>query len=173
MQSGPALVQSNVGLDLDVRSSVGNLYVVAVRDDGQMQLFWREGTGADTTWIPTEVFGANVGDTPPVMVQDFWRTTDETTPGGFQLCVAVDGQIQHWQRVNTDIESNPPQAGGSGPWEFVFTFGEDIQHVWGLMHGAFNWQLELIAEDYQGRLWHWEYAGSPGTWSRKALIPGP
>lgn len=46
------------------------------------------------------------------MVQDYWRTTDENTPGGFQLLVAVGGVVQHWQRINTDIATNEPKAGG-------------------------------------------------------------
>lgn len=170
MQSGPALVQSNIGLDYNDRSSKGNLYVVAVRNDGQMQMYWRAGSGANTSWVPSEVFGNNIADTPPVMVQDFWRTTDEKTPGGFQLCIAKDGQVQHWQRINTDIETNPPQAYNAGNWRLVYSFGKDIKHVWSLMHGAFNHQLELVVEDYQSRLWHWSYQ-DPGTWVRKALIP--
>jgi hypothetical protein len=167
-QSGPALVQSNVGLDYNDRNSVGNLYVVAVRDDGKMQLFWRRGTGADLSWTASEVFGECIGDTPPVMVQDYWRTKDEKTPGGFQLAVAKDGHIEHWQRVNTDIEDNPPQAGGPGGWHRVFEFGANIKHVWSLMHGS-NHHLQLVAEDFSGELWHWRYE-HPGVWSQKSRV---
>lgn len=167
-QSGPALVQSNIGYNYNDRKSVGNLYVAAVRNDGKMQLFWRTGTGA-ATWKASEVFGDGIGSTPPVMVQDYWRTTDEKTPGGFQLAVVKNGQIQHWQRINTDIETNPPKEGVVGKWSLVRTFGTSIKHVWSLMHGA-NHQLELVAEDTAGRLWHWSYV-YPGTWVRKALIP--
>ncbi|KAI1871484.1 uncharacterized protein JN550_004478 [Neoarthrinium moseri] len=170
-QSGPALVASNVGHDYKSRTSMGNLYVVAVRDDGKLQMFWRSGTDEQAPWTPSEIFGEDIGDTPPVMVQDYWRTTDEKTPGGFQLAVAKNGRVQHWQRINTDIDTDPPVDGGCGKWELVFEFGVDIKHVWSLMHGS-NHQLELVAEDTDGRLWHWSYE-YPGTWNRKALVPGP
>lgn len=119
LQSGPALVQSNVNLDQNDPLSAGNLYVVAVLASGKMQMFYRPSSNnpfspisTTKTWIPTEVFGSGIGDTAPVMVQDYWRTQDENTPGGFQLLVAVGGVVQHWQRVNTDIATNPPVAGG-------------------------------------------------------------
>lgn len=75
------------------------------------------------TWIPTEVFGSGIGDTAPVMVQDYWRTQDENTPGGFQLLIAVNGVVQHWQRVNTDIATNPPVAGG------MYLFHYSLSHL--------------------------------------------
>ncbi|PMD60542.1 uncharacterized protein K444DRAFT_395002 [Hyaloscypha bicolor E] len=119
LQSGHALVQSNVNLDLNDPNSAGNLYVVAVPASGKMQMFYRASSNnpschcsLNKTWISTETFESGIGDTAPVMVQDYWRTQDENTPGGFQLLVVVNGQVQHWQRVNTDITSNPPKAGG-------------------------------------------------------------
>jgi hypothetical protein len=174
LQSGPALVASNVKWDSG-RINLGNMYVVAVRTDGRMQLFWRYAKGDNFTWIPSEIFGENIPNTPPVMIEDYWRTDNENMPGGFQLCVAKDGQIQHWQRINTgqeDIWGEPPKLESPGKWGHVFTFGQNIRHVWSLMHGAFNGQLELVAEDYQGRLWHWSYV-YPGTWVRQSLIPDP
>jgi hypothetical protein len=165
-------VQSNIGLNLDDPNSEGNLYVVAVLNSGQMQLFWRQsGTFANTTWIPSEVFGSNIGSTPPVMVQDYWRTEDETTPGGFQLLIAVNGQVQHWQRINTNINTNPPQPGGPGPWGHVLTFGQNIKNVWSLIHGSLSQSLEAIVEDDQGNLWHWEYTNA--GWNQVAKVPGP
>jgi len=103
------------------------------------------------------------------MVQDYWRTEDERTPGGFQLLVAVDGQVQHWQRINTDIESNPPQPGGPGGWVNVLTFGNNVKNVWSLVHGSFNMALEAIVEDMSGNLWHWEYTNS--GWNQVAEVP--
>jgi hypothetical protein len=181
LQSGPALVQSNVGVDPNNPNAIGNLYVVAVLSSGQMQMFWRpsddidDDSGTNTQWTASEVFGQGIPDTPPVMIQDYWRTDNETTPGGFQLCVAANGQVQHWQRVNTDIETNPPQGSDLSPgkWRLEFTFGSNIKHVWSLIHGSFNQALEMVVEDYQGNLWHWEYSGNPGAWAPTALIPGP
>jgi hypothetical protein len=165
-------VQSNVGLNLNDPNSEGNLYAVAVLNSGQMQLFWRQsGAFANTTWIPSEVFGSSVGNTPPVMVQDYWRTEDETTPGGFQLLIAVNGKVQHWQRVNTNINTSPPQHGGPGPWGHVLTFGQNIKNVWSLIHGSINQSLEAIVEDNQGNLWHWEYTSA--GWNQVAKVPGP
>jgi hypothetical protein len=130
LQSGPALVQSNVNLDQNDPLSAGNLYVVAVLASGKMQMFYRPSSNnpfspisTTKTWIPTEVFGSGIGDTAPVMVQDYWRTQDENTPGGFQLLVAVGGVVQHWQRVNTDIATNPPVAGG------MYLFLSSLSHL--------------------------------------------
>jgi hypothetical protein len=172
LQSGPALVQSNVGLDLDDPTTAGNLYVVAVLASGQMQLFYRASSnlpGSNTTWIPTEIFGSGIGDTPPLMVQDYWRTQDENTPGGFQLLVAVNGQVQHWQRINTNIVANPSTAGGPGGWAHVLTFGTNIVNVWSLVHGSLNQALEAIVEDRSGNLWHWEYTNA--GWNQVAQVP--
>lgn len=102
------------------------------------------------------------------MVQDYWRTTDENTPGGFQLLVAVNGVVQHWQRINTDIVSNPPKPGGPGRWQHVLTFGNNVRNVWSLVHGSLNQALEAVVEDSTG-LWHWQYTNA--GWNRVALIP--
>ena len=87
LQSGPALVQSNVNLDLNDPNSAGNLYVVAVLASGKMQMFYRASSNKPSchcslnkTWISTETFESGTGDTAPVMVQDYWRTQDENTP---------------------------------------------------------------------------------------------
>jgi hypothetical protein len=170
-----------VNLDIYNSASSGNLYVVAVLITGQLQLFWRRTTGTgvsgatvNTTWIPTEIFGSGIGASPPVMIQDFWRTNDETTPGGFQLLVAVNGRVQHWQRVNTNINTNPPrEGGGRGSWGLVKTFGSgNIKAVWGLVQGSFRGALDAVVEDNNGNMWHWRYGGSPGDWTVQASVPG-
>jgi hypothetical protein len=161
-------VQSNVGLNIYDSSSSGKVYVVAVTNAGQLQMYERAGS-AGSAWKATEVFGSGVGDTPPVMIQDYWRTTDETTPGGFQLLVAVNGIVQHWQRVNTDINTNPPKAGGSGKWYLVKTFGTNIKNVWGLLQGSFGQSLEAIVEDNNGDMWHWQWTNA---WHQVAKVPG-
>ncbi len=161
-------MQSNVGLNIYDSTSTGRVYVVAVTNSGQLQLFERAGiTGS--AWAATEIFGSGVGDTPPVMIQDYWRTTDERTPGGFQLLVQVGGQVQHWQRVNTDIATNPPKAGGPGNWQKVRTFGNNVKHVWGLLQGSFGQSLEAIVEDNNGDMWHWQWTN---TWTLIAKVPG-
>jgi hypothetical protein len=135
---------------------------------GSMQLFWRDPANP-TGWLPGEVFGSGIGSTPPVMVQSYWHTTDENSAGSFQLCVAVNGQVQHWQRVNSDIASNPPQDGSQGRWQHVYTFSSNVKHVWSLIHGSFNQALEMVVEDNQGRMIHWHYTNN--GWQPTAIIP--
>lgn len=147
-----------------------------------MQLFYRPAAGEirpcpalNTTWIPTEIFGSGITNmTPPVMIQDYWRTEDERQAGGFQLLVAVSGRVQHWQRVNTDIDIWPPVAGVGAPkWGRVRTFGSgEIKHVWGLLQGSWRGALDAVVEDWQGRMWHWRFSGNPGQWARVAQVPG-
>ncbi|KAK0729609.1 hypothetical protein B0H67DRAFT_630235 [Lasiosphaeris hirsuta] len=165
--SGPSLVQSNIGLDSS--ASRGNLYVVGILNTGQMQMFYR--TAASSSWVPGEIFGDTVGVTPPVMIQDYW-TADEKAFGGFQLLVAVDGKVQHWERGNDDIITNPPAPGSSGPWAQVRTFGEgEVKHVWGLVQGSFGGALDAIVEDHSGDMWHWRFSGSPSEWRLVDSVP--
>ncbi len=153
-------MQSNVNSIINWSQSRGNLYVVGVREDGTMQMFWREGDNA--TWIPSEVFGSSVpADAHPVMIQDFWRTDSEKDAGGFQLLVAVGGHIEHWQRINTDIATNPPAAGdGAGQWGKVATFGSGVKNVWSLIHGSFNSKMHAAVEKADGQMVWYEYDGS-------------
>ncbi|SPQ26231.1 d14614d7-7edf-49d7-b461-6d902ee31df1 [Thermothielavioides terrestris] len=161
-QSGPALVQSNVDLDLynAQGTSRGNLYTVAVRSDGQLQLFWR--SGQDTAeWSAGEVFGSGVPlDTPPVMIQDYFGTANETSVGGFQLVVAVNGSVQHWQRANDDISLAPPVEGAQGKWRLAETTGTGVKHVWALVQGSFNQKMHMITEGTDGGVSYWEWDGS-------------
>lgn len=167
LESGPALVQSKIGLDIYKPNSAGNVYVCAVTNDGRMGMWWREPGGP---WQLGETFGKDIPDTPPVMIEDFWDTKDEKAFGGFQLLVAnKDGKAEHWQRINDDILDHPPKGWGKGQWKQVGTFGDGkIFHVWGLVQGSFNFALEAIVEDVYGDLWHWEYDGS---WKQKKRLP--
>jgi hypothetical protein len=98
--SGPSLVQANVGAQ-------GNFYVVAVTDTGQLQLWWRDNEGG-VQWKAGEVFGSGVGETPPCMIQGQFGAADENGVGNFELCVAVNGQVQHWWRDNSTLATEPP-----------------------------------------------------------------
>jgi len=77
--------------------------------------------------------------------------------------------VQHWQRVNTNIAASPPQAGGTGGWGHVLTFGSNVRNVWSLVHGSYNMALEAIVEDMSGNLWHWEYTNA--GWNQVAKVP--
>ncbi|AEO57290.1 protease [Thermothelomyces thermophilus ATCC 42464] len=193
-QSGPALVQSNAGLNLYDRqqgASRGNIYTVAVREDGKLQLFWRPGADA-AGWSAGEVFGGSgVVDpgSPPVMIQDYSGTANETSVGRFQLAVAVGGSVQHWERANDDLEAGqaPPAGaeGGSpaGRWELVETAGTGVKRVWALLQGSFGGRLHMITEGTDGRLSYWERdekwveveklpALSDAAWTRSGPVSG-
>lgn len=161
--SGPAYVQSNV---LETATTPGVTFVAAVRDDGKMQVFyknpssggWSSNATESETWKAGEAFGCDVGITPPVMIQSYWNALNENDPGSLQLVVAVDGSIQHWQRNVNDIQAGQTMAEGSqGEWQHVYTFGSNVKHCWSLMHGGFNHQLEMIVEMTSGALVHWHY----------------
>ena len=156
LQSGPSLVQANIG-------DAGNFYVVAVLPSGQMQLFWRDNDAAGTPWHAGEVFGSGVGDTPVVMIQGQFGTTTEIDPGNFELCVVVDGQVEHWWRQNTNLGTQPPVEGTVGPWQRSAVFGSGIVHAWGLIDGSYGNNLELIVENEDGLLAHW-YREGIGAW---------
>ncbi|KAH6839508.1 hypothetical protein B0I37DRAFT_408920 [Chaetomium sp. MPI-CAGE-AT-0009] len=160
-QSGPSLVQSNVAFNMYDPQSIsrGNLYTVAVRADGKLQLFWRG--GEDTgKWSAGEVFGSGVPlDTPPVMIQDYFNTANESSIGGFQLAVAVDGSVQHWTRTNDDIDREAPVEGEQGKWKLTETAGTGVKHVWALVQGSFNQKMHMITEGGDGRLAYWERDG--------------
>lgn len=105
------------------------------------------------------------------MIQDYWRTVDETTPTGFQLLVAVDGRVQHWERVNTFIRTRPPLPRGN-QWGHLWTFGRGVKHVWSLVQGSYRGQLDAVVEDFAGEMWHWVFSGTPGVWRLTGRVPG-
>ncbi|KAJ4287032.1 hypothetical protein N0V88_007796 [Collariella sp. IMI 366227] len=161
-QSGPSLVQSNINLDIyNLQSaSRGNLYTVAVRSDGKLQLFWRPGQDK-ATWSTGEVFGEEIPlNTPLVMIQDYFNTVDETSVGGFQLLVAVNGNVQHWERINDDIGTKAPVEGNQGKWKLKETVGAGVKHVWALVQGSFRQKMHMITEGTDGSMSYWEWNGN-------------
>lgn len=156
-QSGASLVQSNIGFDMYDLSgnSHGNLYTVAVRKNGKMQTFWRE--GKSDTWNEGEAFGEGVpGDAVPVMIQDNFDTKDEITPCGFQLVVAVNGSVEHWRWR--------PQMGEQ--WEMIQRVtagpGQEVKQVWSLVQGSSAGKMHMITESREGMVDYWEW---DGMWS--------
>ena len=137
--SGPSLVQSDY-----YGNTHGNLECVAVLSTGQMQHFWRN--EPNLTWYPGPVFGSGVSS-PPAMIQGQYGMHDESGPhGNFELCVTVDGQIQHWWRDN---------AGGSGTWHQSATFGHDVFAVTGMAEGSWGMNLKVMALRTDGQLQHY------------------
>jgi hypothetical protein len=135
-QSGPALLQTRYG------NNASNLEVVCVRNDGQMQHFWRDD---DLTWQTGVTFGQGVGDTPVCMIEGQYGATDETRTGNFELCVAVNGVGQHWYRDNN----------GDGGWHHTADFGDNVKHVWALVESSFDFNLEVLVERTDGAVQHW------------------
>ena len=105
--SGPSFVQANVGRR-------GNFYVVCVTDFRSMQLHWRDNDGSGL-WARGEVFGAHIGETPVCMIQGTYGTTNELSPGNFELCVAVGGRVEHWWRDNSALPTEPPHPDIADP----------------------------------------------------------
>jgi hypothetical protein len=164
-QSGPSLVQSQLG-------TTGNLDLVCVLNSGVMQHWWRD-NDHDLSWKGGTTFGAGVGDTPVVMIEGTAGAVDQLTPGNFEMCVAVNGQVQHWWRNNAyperihpgrlrPIHPDPPD------WTQSATFGHDIKHVWGVVQSSFGQDLEIVVERSDGAPQHYWRDG--GGWHEGAVI---
>jgi Papain family cysteine protease len=138
MLSGASLIQSSYG------TPHGNLECVAVRNDAAMQHFWRDEVNG-MTWNTGVIFGSGVSS-PPVMIQGQYGMVNEMGPhGNFELCVAVNGQIQHWWRANS----------GDMQWRMSAVFGNDIMAVAGLAQSQWGLNLEVIALKTNGTLQHY------------------
>lgn len=146
--SGPALVQSQSG----------NLELVAVRQDGAMQHFYRDDIGS-TGWHAGVTFGGGVAS-PPVMIEGQYGAQNENDIGNFELCVACDGNVEHWWRDNQ----------GSQAWTRSAVFGHDARSVIALIEGSFGFDLEVLIERTDGNLQHYWRDG--GGWHEGVLI-GP
>lgn len=138
-RGGATLVQGSYG------SPHGNLEYVAVRADRTMQHFWRD--EPTFTWRAGAIFGSNVR-TSPVMIQGQYGMQNEGGPhGNFELCVAVDGRVQHWWRWNS--------AGSDMGWRHSATFGNNVAAVTGLAQSSWGMNLEVIVLRTDGQLQHY------------------
>ena len=149
--SGPTLVQrwAKGGVP-DVGAPAG-LDLVCVTQARTMQRWWRDDPN-NKDWVACETFGANVGS-PPVMIRSQFGAGDETTPGNYELCVAVGGSIQHWWTVGN------PEPTTTASWSQSATFttnvaGQQVMEVLGLIQSSFGFDLELIAHLSDGSLQH-------------------
>lgn len=102
------------------------------------------------------------------MIQDYLNTADETGIGGFQLAVAVNGSVQHWERVNDDIKGTAPVEGEQGKWHLVETAGTGVKHVWALVQGSFNQKMHMVTEGADGLISYWE---RDGEWAVVDQLP--
>ena len=141
---------------------------IAVNTDGTMQRYYRPASG---NWSAEEKFGANVHSTPVVLRSEY-GAANEVTPGNYELCVAVNGQIQHWWTAGE----------AAAKWTNDASFGSNVHSVVGLIEGSFGFDLELIALLNDGSLQHfwrdstWHAGpifGSSPIPTVKAVIPHP
>ena len=136
------------------------LDVIAVTSAGTMQRYWRNDPVA-MNWQACETFGSGV-QSPPVMVQGMYGASDETVPGNYELCVAVNGAIQHW------YAAHPTTA--SAVWTMSASFGSNVQQVLGLIQSSFGFNLELIALLSNGSLQHFWRSSTDLSWNAGPIV---
>jgi hypothetical protein len=88
-------------------------------------------------------FGAGI-TSAPCLIEGQFGAQDELDVGNFELCVAANGQIEHWWRDNHAL----------GPWTRSAVFGQSVRRVVGLIEGL-GFNLELVAERTDGRYQHY------------------
>lgn len=138
---GPALVQSRIGVLGCPENGSGELHYVCTAVGGVMQHYSRGPAG----WSLLGTFGQNV-TSGPCMIEGTYGTHDETGIGNFELCVAVNGQIEHWWRYNTTP---------GGAWSQPAAFGSEINRVVSLIQSTYGTDLEVIAERTDGHYQHY------------------
>jgi hypothetical protein len=148
--SGATLVQTTYGQN-------GNLELVCVLTNGQMQHFWRDDDHG-FVWHAGETFGSGLAS-PPCMIQGQYGMATESGNGNFELCVALpNGTVQHWWRNNA----------GNGAWAMSATFAHDVQTVVSLVEGSFGFNLEVIVLRRDGNLQHYWRDGA--SWHEGVVI---
>jgi hypothetical protein len=148
--SGASLVQTHHG-------TKGNLELVAVNGTThQMQHFWRD-NDAGMVWHEGVLFGANIAS-PPCMIEGQYGAADEKSIGNFELCVAVNGQVQHWWKANV----------GDGLWRNSATFGHNVMAVAALLEGSYGFNLEVIVLRTDNKLQHYWRDGA--GWHEGVII---
>ena len=123
------------------------LDLIAVNKDGSMQRWWRDDPHT-MTWAACEKFGNNVSSSP-VMIRSGYGESDENFPGNYELCVAVNGLIQHWWTAG-----NAPATWSNSASFGTNIVGKSIQQVLGLIESSFGFDLELVALLNDGSLQH-------------------
>ena len=147
--SGASLVQGREGVH-------GSLELVCVLNSGQMQHWWRDDDHA-FAWKIRDTFGAGVAS-PPVMIEGQYGAADERQQGNYELCVAVNGQVQHWWRNNN----------GDKLWRNSATFGHHVAAVIGLVEGSFGFNLEVVVLRTDNQMQHYWRDG--GGWHEGPVI---
>jgi hypothetical protein len=105
------------------------------------------------------------------MIESNYVTTDENGIGNFELLVAVNGQVQPWRRYNGNLATVPPPMGISGAWGLNAIFGSNVRHVWALLQGPYNRNMEAIVELSSGSLQHWWWNSAGSVWQVGPILP--
>ena len=105
-------------------------------------LHFRRSVGG--VWSLIGTFGAGI-TSAPCMIEGQFNAAHEADVGNFELCVAANGQIEHWWRNNH----------GPGPWQRSAVFGNGVRRVLSLLQGSFGFNLEVIVERTDGRYQHY------------------
>jgi hypothetical protein len=147
--SGASLIQSHY-------FAKGNFELVCVLKTGQMQHWWRDNDHG-MVWNHGPMFGSGVNSSP-CMIEGSYGAYNESAVGNFELCVAVDGKVEHWWRANySDML-----------WRKSATFGHDVKEVISLVEGSYGFNLEVIVLRNDNMLQHYWRAG--GVWNEGVLI---
>jgi hypothetical protein len=142
--------------ELGVNLPAGLDYV-CVTGGKVMQRWFRDDIN-NKPWAACETFGANV-ESPPVMIRSEFGASSETVPGNYELCVAVNGMIEHWWTPGN------PEPGLHATWIRSASFSTNqrerkVKQVLGLVEGSFGFNLEVVAELDNGGLQHFYRDGS-------------
>lgn len=98
------------------------------------------------------------------MIQTNHNTDSENDVGDFHVCVAVNGQVQHWVRDNSALADERPVPGHLDPvyyketrkmrWRLANTFGANVKNVWGMVESASHFNIEIVVEMTDGKIGH-------------------
>jgi C1A family cysteine protease len=163
--SGATLMQRWAAKGEPYADLPAGLDFVCVTKDKTLQRWWRDDPNK-AGWVACETFANNV-DSAPVMIRSQFGASDETVPGNYELCVAVDGSIEHWW-----MKGNP-EPGTSGEWTMSEIFqtdqqGRKVKQVLGMIESSYGFDLEVIAELDNGDLQHFSRDGA--GWHAKIVF---
>jgi hypothetical protein len=141
------------------------LDVVCVNERKELQRWWRDDPNT-STWVQCETFARDV-DSAPVMIRSQYGAVDETVPGNYELCVAVNGEIQHW------VAKGNPEPTTSATWTLREKFrtsvpDQDVHRVLGLIESSYGFHFELVAELSSGQLQH--FSRNASGWSAREVF---
>lgn len=156
---GSGLVQTRHGVTSEIENGTGELHYVCVGPLGQMY-HWSRPSPDTGPWSIKASFGTGISSAP-VMIQGQFGMHTEAGIGNLELCVAAEGQVQHWWVAH----SPDPQV----RWIQSDTFGTDVRRVLGLQQGPFGYNLEMIVERKDGQIQHY-FRDGLGGWKSGAII---